>query len=350
MLTAGVIGLGVGESHLQVLDSHPLCRVLKVYDFSEEVSRIAKLKYPHIEFVLDEDEIFNDNNIDMVSIASYDNFHFQQILKGIDNKKHLFVEKPIVQKKEEAEIILSKLKKDNDIIFSSNLILRQYGQFQELMRLIDDGEMGEISYIYASYNYGRIKKITEGWRGQIDYYSVVLGGGIHLIDLILWLTGKKVDSVYAIGNNIQSKNSKFIYNDLVVAQIVFIDGTIATINSNFGGVTSHYHYLEMYGTKKTFINDFNGYTIFSHRDTKNTICNNLIQHETAGISKLPQRKSVPKSVNKGFYLNHFIDSILHKKQPPVTIKEIFDVMAVCFAIEESQNSGKKVKVDYSFKK
>ena len=51
------------------------------------------------------------------------------------------------------------------------------------------GDLGRVYYMEADYNYGRIHKIVDGWRGAIDYYSVFLGGAVHMVDLLLWLTG-----------------------------------------------------------------------------------------------------------------------------------------------------------------
>ena len=43
---------------------------------------------------------------------------------------------------------------------------------------------------------------------KIGFYSVVYGGGIHIIDLLLWLTGQKIIEDLPHGNNISS--SRFL--------------------------------------------------------------------------------------------------------------------------------------------
>ena len=62
--------------------------------------------------------------------------------------------------------------------------------------------MGNIYLYEASYDYGRIHKITSGWRGEIDNYSVMHSGGIHLIDIILWLSNQKIIEVNAISTKL----------------------------------------------------------------------------------------------------------------------------------------------------
>ena len=48
----------------------------------KKIKRSLKLKknFPNINFVNSENEIFLNKKINLVSIASYDNYHFKQIL------------------------------------------------------------------------------------------------------------------------------------------------------------------------------------------------------------------------------------------------------------------------------
>ena len=62
---------------------------------------------------------------------------------------------------------------------------------------------------------------------------------------------KKIKKVSASGNKIVTgKNASF--NDFVSAELIFEDGIIAKVNSNFGCVYPHFHKLNIYGSLKTF--------------------------------------------------------------------------------------------------
>ena len=65
--------------------------------------------------------------------------------------------------------------------------------------------MENIYYIEADYNYGRLKKLTHGWRSKVPNYSVTLGGGIHMLDLVLWITKFKPEDVKSFSNDISTK-------------------------------------------------------------------------------------------------------------------------------------------------
>ena len=349
MLNIGIIGLGVGESHVQGYLAHPGCRVIALCDFDDKIYNIALQKYPDYRITKDANEILNNPEIDVVSIASWDNYHFEQITKGISNNKHLFVEKPVVLFEDEAIEVIKLIKQKSHLKISSNLILRKAERFSELKKMVQEKKLGELSYIMGGYNYGRLNKITEGWRGKIDFYSIVYGGGVHLIDLIMWISGDIITEVSAFGNNIQTLNTDFKYNDLIVSILKFSNGLVGTLSCNFGCVYPHFHQFEVYGTKATFVNDFEFAKIFKCRDSKDFNKNHLLQS-----AEFKQHENIEhvfteyKNTHKGEHIYNFIESIIQDKEPDVSLKEIFNTMSVCFAIEKSMKNNSVEKVNYLY--
>ena len=345
-LNIGIIGLGIGESHIKGYLSHSNCNVVSLCDFDDDTLNKAKEKYPDYKLTKNADDLLYDPSIDVISIASYDNFHYEQIIKGINNDKHLFVEKPICYFEKEAKEIYDKLKRKPHLKFSSNLILRKYERFEDLKEKINSKELGKLSFISGGYNYGRLNKITNGWRSKMDFYSGVISGGIHIIDLMLWLTKDTVTEVFSYGNNIQSKGTDYKFNDMIVTTMKFSSGMVGSLTVNLGCVHPHFHSFEVYGTKASFINDFNYAKFYNERDNKNINENRLKSPEISvynGLTKLNTSYSVS---NKGLHLNNFINSILSGEAPSVTSQQIFDALSICFAIEKSINQSKSVKVNY----
>lgn len=330
MIKAGIIGLGVGEAHVEGYKSHSDCQVVKVCDTNPEVEFIKKESIAGIPFTIDPLQIITDPAIDVVSICSYDNFHFDQICLAIDHNKHVFIEKPLCLFEEEAVIIFEKLQNKPHLKISSNLILRQSARFIDLKSRIENEELGAIYHSAIAYNYGRLHKITDGWRGDIPFYSVTYGGGVHLIDLIMWLCGENIQSVFAMGNNICSKGSKFRFDDTVSALMKFTSGATVQLTSNFSCVHPHFHQLEVYGKNGTFVNGFESATLYQKRDSR--------EHEKIDTAY--------PGIHKGDLLSDFLDSIAQDREPIVSKKDVFDVMSVCFAIERSLNSGKEESVNY----
>lgn len=333
MIKAGIIGLGVGYQHIAGYESHSDCKVVSVCDFSELKLKDVKKNHPEIKATKNADDILNDPSIDVVSIASFDNYHHEQISKALKNGKHVFVEKPFVIHESEAENIRQILNENPQLKLSSNLILRKYPRFTALKKLIDDEKFGELYYLEADYLYGRIHKITGGWRSEIPVYSVVHGGGVHVVDLLLWLSGQKVIEVSAFGNKFPTKNTAFKGNDMVAALLKFQNGTIAKVTANFGCVFPHFHGVSVYGTKATFKNSRSAGFLFDQRGEASEIKPKKIKTPYPGAAK-------------GDHLYQFIESILGKKSDVAGIEEVFNAMSVCFAIEKSVQTNQVVKVNY----
>ena len=58
-LRAGVIGLGVGEKHVEGYQSHPDCEVVALCDFSDEKLSMARTRYPGVKLTHKADELLH---------------------------------------------------------------------------------------------------------------------------------------------------------------------------------------------------------------------------------------------------------------------------------------------------
>jgi predicted dehydrogenase len=330
-LNAGVIGLGVGESHIMGLQAHPRCKVIALCDLNEEVLKTVGQRYSSCQLTVDPLSILEDPNIDIVCIASYDDSHEFQVLRALRNNKHVFVEKPLCLSGEELKNIADELNFRPQLSFSSNHILRKTPRFVELKERISSNRLGEIFHMEGSYDYGRLHKLTDGWRGQIPHYSVTLGGGIHIIDLMLWLSGKKVSSAFSKGNNISSSSSQFKGRSLTTSILQFEDESTAQITSNFASVAPHHHKLSLYGTSGTFEQSHCGANYYWSRDP---------------LEEREEVSSAYPGAAKGDLIINFIDSIFSKDPPLVSKQEVLDVISVCLAIDQSITSSSPQKVVY----
>ena len=327
---AGVIGLGVGSRHLKLYSSHKKISHIKVCDLDLKLMKSIGKKYKEIYLCNDPNEILKDIETNMVSIASYDNFHHEQILTALDNHKHVLIEKPLCLNEDELKSICNKVNKNPDLIVSTNFVLRNNPYFKYYKKLIDKNYLGQIYHIEGSYNYGRLEKITNGWRGKLPNYSVSHGGGIHIIDLILWLTNEKVKECSSIGNKFLTKDLNFIGNDNIVSILNFKNGMTSKISSNFGSVTPHYHELNIYGTKGTIIHNHENSVWYKGRGKNN---------------KVNIKFNIDNSY-KEIIIKNFIDCISKNKNLQITFNDIKDAMAVSIAIEKSLKSNKFEKVKY----
>lgn len=331
-LRAGVIGLGIGEKHIEGFLAHDSCEVKCIADFNPEKLAEVSGRYPGISTSQSSDDVLSNPEIEVVSIASFDQFHFEQVCLGIDHDKHLFVEKPLCLYESEAEIIFEKLRKKPYLKFSSNLILRRSPRFLELKQSLDAKQLGTIYHAEADYLYGRLAKIQNGWRSEAPYYSVMLGGGVHMIDLLVWLLSDRVESVFSLSNHMVADANKFKHYDHSVGLMQFRKGTVAKVSANFGCVHPHFHQVQIFGSAASFQNFYDNPRIITSRDS-------LDPYETV-VSEYP-------GVAKGAMLHNFLDVILGIEEKAYVSKEdVFATMAIAFALEKSTLEKRVVKVQY----
>ena len=327
-LRVGIIGLGVGEKHIHSYGQHAGCEVVAMCDFSDE--RLAEMssRYPDIIATKDAAEIIEDRSINVVSIASYDNYHYEQVTAALEAGKHVMVEKPLCLDLGQAERIRAVLRRKSELKLSSNLVLRTCPRFIRIREAIHAGEMGHIFYLEADYLWGRVNKLTSGWRADMDFYSIVHGAAIHMIDLVLWLMGEKPLEVKAYGNKIATADSRLKYNSFAAILMKFRDGCIAKVTANGGGIHPHFHRLEVFGTEKTAIHNVNSAQWIGLTQIP------VSRHETRNIEE-----AYPGKQERARVITSFIDSILSEKAVPVvSADDVFNAMSVCATAENAMNT------------
>ena len=94
-ISAGIIGFGIGQKHFEAINNYKNTKVKTICEKDFKKLKYLKKVFPEIKITNNENDIFLDRDINLVSIASYDNYHYSQILKCIKNNKNMIVEKPM---------------------------------------------------------------------------------------------------------------------------------------------------------------------------------------------------------------------------------------------------------------
>ncbi len=332
MLNVSVVGMGVGEKHAEVYENDPRCKLVSICDFNKNKKEYFKNKFPDTMIFNDVNHVLNDKQVDVISIASYDNYHCKQIVKAIENNKHVMAEKPICLNNNELLEIFNAQKNNKEVLLSSNLVLRANDRMKKFKDDISCSKFGEVFYVEGDYYWGRKEKLF-GWRAEMDFYSIIMGAAIHMIDLIMWMFDSRPISVYVMGNNIGTKNTKLNFNSFAVILLKFENNLIAKLTGNGMCVHPHYHGLKIFGTKKTGIHNVSD--AFYLNSSKPDIEKKII------------KEPYPQKETRKIIINSFVDSIIDsRKSPIVTKKDVYDVMSVCFAAEESMKTNKLIEIDY----
>jgi len=127
------------------------------------------------------DELATHPEIDAIVMALPPQFHADAAIRAVEHGKDVLVEKPIALTVVDAERAVEAARK-NGRIFMVGHVLRFHPAFEQLKRLIDAGELGEVRYIH-SHRLGLGKFHTEN--------DALWDLAPHDLSMILAITGEE---------------------------------------------------------------------------------------------------------------------------------------------------------------
>lgn len=192
MVKVAVVGAGYWGPNL-IRNFHSIRENCLRYVCDQDESALNRLRnfFPDVEFISDYDLILNAPEIDAVVIATQPTSHFPLAKQALEKGKHVFVEKPMALRTSEAELLLSTSKAQNRVLMVGHL-LRYHPAVGLLKQYVDEGELGEILYIYS----------TRVNLGKVRYDENALWSfAPHDVALILHLMESRPTAVSAVGQS-----------------------------------------------------------------------------------------------------------------------------------------------------
>ncbi|MCM3652280.1 inositol 2-dehydrogenase [Metabacillus litoralis] len=179
-------------------------------------------------------EIFEDPSIDAVVIVTPTKTHAELIIQAARSKKHIFVDKPLTETLEEAEMVIQEINKNN--VFCQVGFMRRFDPaYAEAKRRIENGDIGQPIYF---------KGLSRDPGSPPEDYIKTSGGifldlCIHEYDIARFLMGDEVKSVKAFGDVlIHPFMNKYQDVDQSMTFMTFKNGASCDIegsrNSSFG--------------------------------------------------------------------------------------------------------------------
>jgi len=332
-IRTAVIGLGVGAHQARILSTHPSCQLVWLCDLDQTKLSELGSELTEAKQTQNDQDVLTDPNIDMVCVASYDEAHHRQVLMALNHGKHVYVEKPICLTKNEAQDIRLALKVNPHLRLSSNMVLRTCPLFIKVRDTVKSEKIGKIYHLEADYFWGRKEKIISGWRAEADLYSIIHGAAVHMVDLAMWIIGKKPVTVQALGSHIATAETLQRHNDFAVLLLGFENHMSVKVSAHGGCVHPHFHSLKVFGKNSSFIHESTG-TVWI--DSSNP--NQTFRSESANY---------PAKTERSRALISFLESLSNfKKDALISDEEVFNTMSVCLAAEEAVKTNRIINIEY----
>jgi predicted dehydrogenase/threonine dehydrogenase-like Zn-dependent dehydrogenase len=197
------------------------------------------------------DEIFKDDQIDLVMICTQHNNHAELVLEALKHNKHAYVEKPLATTIEQLSEIEDFYKKPSDagkpiIMVGFN---RRFSVYANEIKRVFNARTSPMLMHYRM-NAGFVP--YDLWIHKDG--GRIVGEGCHIIDLMLFLTGSKIVSFSV--NSISPDSGKFNSSDNKSMTFTFEDGSVGVIDYfSCGSKELSKEYLEVHCDNKSVILD-----------------------------------------------------------------------------------------------
>ena len=170
-----------------------------------------------------------DSDIDFVSIATETGSHYQVTVDFLNAGKHVLVEKPMALDTKHLDHMVD-LAREKDLKLGVCLQNRFNLPIQELKKKIDEGAFGRIYNATARILWNRNENYYNqaSWRGTWEMDGgTLMNQCAHNIDLLQWILGGDVDTVYGVIRNFDHPYIET--EDFGVGILKFRNGSIGLI-------------------------------------------------------------------------------------------------------------------------
>lgn len=350
MLKVGVIGVGsISDLHIKPYLKNEQVELMALCDINENRLQEKGKSYEVEHLYTDYKALLTNEDIDAVSICTWNNSHAEIAIAALEADKHVLVEKPLSMTVDEAEAIEEVVKRTGKIL-QVGFVRRHGDNIHILKQFIDQGDLGTLYYAKASI----LRRLGNpgGWFSDISKSGggPLIDLGVHVIDICWYMMGRprpisvSGNTYKKLGNRSHIENLSFYkaadydptlndVEDLANALIRFENGASLYVDVSFTLQAKQDEVsVKLYGDK-------GGAEIEPElaivTEKNNTILNVSPQVDTLGFD-----------IEKAFSneINHFVSCCLEDKESIAPVADGVNVMKILSAVYESAETGREIQL------
>jgi len=331
-----LIGAGTwGEAHAKIYSNHHLTEFVAVSDILEEKAKTIAERY-NVKYFTDYEKMLDEVKCDVVAVVTPDFAHAKPVIAAAKRGKHILCEKPLATSYEDLELILDSVK-GKDIQIMVDYHNRWNPPICKIKDDIDAGKIGKIVSAYIRLN--DIIYVPTEMLKWAEKSSILWFLGSHSVDVLNWIIGAKVESVYSVGHEGVLRNKGINVPDLYQTILKYSNGVVATMeNSWILPNTNLYvndYKLNITGEKGMFNMDF------SHNTLIERFLENGASHPDVLVRPLIHGKPTGLAYES---IRDFIEKVYYKEKVLISLEESVSVTKIILAILESSRKEEPVKV------
>ena len=188
------LGCGVIANELAVAMEKKGKKLYSVANRTHEKAVQFAEKYG-IEKVYDNiDQVFEDENVDIIYISTPHNTHIEFLRKALKAGKHVLCEKSITLNSEELEEAIN-LAKENDVVLAEAMTIYHMPIYKKLNEIISSGKLGDLGLIQMNFGSYKEYDMTNRFFNRNLAGGAMLDIGVYALSFVRWFMTSVPDQV-----------------------------------------------------------------------------------------------------------------------------------------------------------
>lgn len=339
-----IIGAGniAQNAHIPAYLKQDDVELIGICDMNLERAKDVAEKYELKYAVSDYNELLDLEEVDAISICTWNNAHAEIAIAATKKGKHILCEKPMAMNTEEAEAMV-KAAQDSDKVFMMGFVNRFRASSKLLKEFADAGKFGEIYYARASWR--RRRGTPLGWFTDKSKSGggPVIDIGVHVLDLTWYLMGKPrpISVSSSVHKRIGDYKTKGVsrWEALDTDDLVFNteDSTAGFIRFENGASLTFDISWAINGKQTGIISELFGEKAGASLDPLEIYG----EEENYLVDSTPTVRDEDTFSNE---IRHFIDCIKEGKEPMITAEDGLLVQKMLNGIYDSAKAGKEIRL------
>ena len=272
-IKVGVIGYGgafnMGRAHLNEMKKAGMTPTV-VAEIDPARLEVAKTEFPGIETYTSVTDMLRKSAVDVVTLITPHNTHAKLGLECLKAGRHVVCEKPMAITTAECDAMIAAAKKKG-LVLSTYHNRHWDGCIMEAVRQVRSGVIGDIVRIEA--HMGGWGKPGDWWRSSKSISGGVLyDWGVHLLEYTLQLMDAEILEVSGFAKKGfwagQTAWKNDTNEDEAYAVIRYSSGAWSTLSISTLESKPKQGWLEITGTKGTYVMDGGWYEVITHGGPK----------------------------------------------------------------------------------
>ncbi len=140
----------------------------------------------NIEKVYDQiDDVFKDPDVDVIYITTPHNTHIDFMLKAIESKKHILVEKSITLNSNQLNLAIKKAR-ENNVIIAEAMTIYHMPIYKKIIEILKSKKLGKVNLITMNFGSYKDYDMTNRFFNKNLAGGAMLDIGVYALSFIRW--------------------------------------------------------------------------------------------------------------------------------------------------------------------